>query len=69
MLKEGLAIENEKKKKRRKWVRYEREHSISAGHNPRTNCFKTWRLTGICQHGSIGEKMTGKLTGVNKRQL
>ncbi len=32
MLSEGLAIENEKKKKRRKWVRYEREHSMSAGH-------------------------------------
>ncbi len=32
MLSEDLAIENEKKKKRRKWVRYEREHSMSAGH-------------------------------------
>jgi putative transposase len=32
MLSEGLAIENEKKKKRRKWVRYERKHSMSAGH-------------------------------------
>lgn len=32
MLREGLAVENEKKKKRRKWVRYERQHSMSAGH-------------------------------------
>jgi putative transposase len=32
MLSEGLAVENEKKKKRRKWVRYERKHSMSAGH-------------------------------------
>jgi len=28
----GLAHEDPKKKKRRKWVRYEREHSLSAGH-------------------------------------
>jgi len=29
---EGLAGEDAKKKKRRKWVRYERKHSLSAGH-------------------------------------
>lgn len=29
---QGLAQENQKKQKRRKWVRYEREHSLSAGH-------------------------------------
>lgn len=28
----GLAHEDASKKKRRKWVRYEREHSLSAGH-------------------------------------
>ena len=28
----GLAHEDPKKKGRRKWVRYEREHSLSAGH-------------------------------------
>ena len=32
LLKLGYASENEKKKKRRRWVRYEREHSLSAGH-------------------------------------
>lgn len=32
LLSEGLAREEERKKKRRKWVRYEREHSMSAGH-------------------------------------
>jgi hypothetical protein len=32
LLSEGLAEENVKKKKRRKWVRYERKHSMSAGH-------------------------------------
>ena len=32
LLKLGYAGENEKKKKRRHWVRYEREHSLSAGH-------------------------------------
>ncbi len=31
-LSEGLAKKEEKKKKRRKWVRYERKHSMSAGH-------------------------------------
>jgi transposase InsO family protein len=29
---QGLAQKNQKKQKRRKWVRYEREHSLSAGH-------------------------------------
>jgi putative transposase len=29
---QGLAQEDEKKQKRRKWVRYERKHSLSAGH-------------------------------------
>jgi putative transposase len=29
---QGLAQENQKKQKRRKWVRYERNHSLSAGH-------------------------------------
>ena len=29
---QGLAQENQKKQKRRKWVRYEREHGLSAGH-------------------------------------
>jgi len=29
---QGLAQENQKKQKRRKWVRYERKHSLSAGH-------------------------------------
>jgi len=29
---QGLAQEDEKKQKRRKWVRYERKHSMSAGH-------------------------------------
>lgn len=29
---EGLAQENLKKQKRQKWVRYERKHSLSAGH-------------------------------------
>jgi putative transposase len=29
---EGLAHEDLKKQKRRKWVRYERKHSLSAGH-------------------------------------
>ena len=28
----GLAHEDPKKKGRRKWFRYEREHSLSAGH-------------------------------------
>lgn len=28
----GLAHEDASKKKRRKWVRYERKHSLSAGH-------------------------------------
>jgi putative transposase len=32
LLKLGYASENERKKKRRRWVRYEREHSLSAGH-------------------------------------
>ena len=32
LLKLGYAGENERKKKRRRWVRYEREHSLSAGH-------------------------------------
>jgi transposase InsO family protein len=32
LLSVGLAREEERKKKRRKWVRYEREHSMSAGH-------------------------------------
>jgi transposase InsO family protein len=32
LLSEGLAKENVKKKKRRKWIRYERKHSMSAGH-------------------------------------
>lgn len=32
LLQEGLAKENPKKKKRRKWIRYERKHSLSAGH-------------------------------------
>lgn len=29
---QGLAHENQKKQKRRKWIRYERKHSLSAGH-------------------------------------
>ena len=29
---QGLACEDTKKQRRRKWVRYEREHSMSAGH-------------------------------------
>jgi len=32
LLKEGLAQSNAKKQKRRRWVRYEREHAMSAGH-------------------------------------
>lgn len=32
LLKLGYAGENKKKKKRRRWVRYEREQSLSAGH-------------------------------------
>ncbi len=36
---EGLAQENLKKQKRRKWVRYERKHSLSAGHE--------WDGTGV----------------------
>ena len=32
LLSEGLAEQNVKKKKRRKWIRYERKHSMSAGH-------------------------------------
>ncbi len=32
LLKLGYAKENVKKKKRRRWVRYERQHSLSAGH-------------------------------------
>ncbi len=32
LLSEGLAKEEESKKKRRKWIRYERKHSLSAGH-------------------------------------
>jgi putative transposase len=29
---QGAAQDDEKKQKRRKWVRYERKHSLSAGH-------------------------------------
>jgi len=32
LLSKGLAREEERKKRKRKWVRYEREHSMSAGH-------------------------------------
>ncbi len=32
LLEKGLAKENPNKKKRRKWVRYERQHSLSAAH-------------------------------------
>ncbi|HUW68420.1 MAG TPA: hypothetical protein VMW20_10355 [Candidatus Nanoarchaeia archaeon] len=32
LLSEGLAEQNVKKKKRCKWIRYERKHSMSAGH-------------------------------------
>lgn len=32
LLSEGLAVEDEKKKKRCKWVRYEQKHSMSAGY-------------------------------------
>jgi transposase InsO family protein len=32
LLEEGLAKPNVRKQKRRKWVRYERKHSLSAGH-------------------------------------
>ena len=32
LLEEGLAKENPNKKKRRKWIRYERDHSLSAAH-------------------------------------
>ncbi len=32
LLELGYAGENERKKKRRRWIRYEREHSLSAGH-------------------------------------
>ena len=32
LLELGYAKENEKKKKRRRWVRYERKHTLSAGH-------------------------------------
>jgi hypothetical protein len=32
LLSEGLAKENVKKKKRCKWIRYEKKHSVSAGH-------------------------------------
>ena len=32
LLEDGLAQSNTKKQKRRKWVRYEREHSMTAGH-------------------------------------
>lgn len=32
LLSEGLSVEEKKKKRRRKWVRYERKHSMSAGH-------------------------------------
>jgi hypothetical protein len=32
LLSEGLAEQNVRKKKRRKWIRYERKNSMSAGH-------------------------------------
>ena len=32
LLSQGLSVQDPKKQKRRKWVRYEREHSMSAGH-------------------------------------
>ena len=32
LLSRGLSAQDPKKQKRRKWVRYEREHSMSAGH-------------------------------------
>ena len=32
LLEMGYASENERKKKRRRWVRYERDHSLTAGH-------------------------------------
>ena len=32
LMEEGLATPNVRKQKRRRWVRYERKHSLSAGH-------------------------------------
>ena len=32
LLTQGLSVRDPKKQKRRKWVRYERKHSMSAGH-------------------------------------
>jgi len=32
LLSQGLSVQDPKKQKRRKWVRYERKHSMSAGH-------------------------------------
>jgi|GEM_PF-725155 len=40
---QGLAQEDQKKQKQRKWVRYEREHSLSAGHID----WHEWDGTGI----------------------
>ncbi len=31
LLSQGLSVQDPKKQKRRKWVRYERKHSMSAG--------------------------------------
>ena len=40
---QGLAEEDKNKQKRRKWVRYERKHSLSAGHID----WHEWAGTGI----------------------
>ena len=32
LLTQGLSVQDPKKQKRRKWIRYERKHSMSAGH-------------------------------------
>jgi transposase InsO family protein len=40
---QGLAQEDKNKQKRRKWVRYQREHSLAAGHTD----WHEWAGTGI----------------------
>jgi putative transposase len=42
LLEEGLAKQEKKKKKRRKWVRYERKHSLSLVHSDWFE-FKRWK--------------------------
>lgn len=66
LLSEGLAKENAKKKKRRKWIRYERKHSMSAGHTDwHDDTEDSIKVCAILDDASRNILVGGEFTNIN----